>query len=305
MGLCRASDGTHGKRPLFYCQSVKKYGSARIHGGFGLFFMFNKGKKPNMTNNYGKFFISGCEKAREEKTMLDVQKKIVGVVVALLLTFMVGACGSDAEIWVKAKGGNVDSVNAVINKNGETITHRAAEEGRVDVLNWLKKRLADVNAKDGDGRTPMYSAAYGGHVEAMKWLKKQGVEANVKDIDGGTPMHLAALRGHVEAMKWLKEQGADVNAKDRYGQTLMHPAAFGGHVEAMKWLREQGVDVDAKDKNGDTATHWAARGGSVEAMKWLKEQGADINAKNNRDQTPLSAARDDEAKEWLRANGAK
>ena len=40
-------------------------------------------------------------------------------------------------------------------------------------------------------------------------------------------------------------------------------------------------------------------------MKWLKTQGADVNAANNDGQTPLTAAGTEDAKRWLRANGAR
>ena len=82
-------------------------------------------------------------------------------------------------------------------------------------------------------------------------------------------------------------------------------AAMEGRVDIMKWLKEEGADVNAKGGDGSTPMHVAAGGGHVDAMKWLKEQGANINAKNNNGETPLSIAQTDEAKEWLRANGAE
>ena len=128
----------------------------------------------------------------------------------------------------------------------------------MDVLLWLEKRGANVNAEDPYGRMPMHLAAEGGHVEAMKRLKEQGANVNAEvDYNGRTPIYWAASRGHIEAMKWLKEQGVDVNAKSNrgwYGGTLMHAAAGSGHVEVMKWLKEQGADINAKNDSGWTAT---------------------------------------------------
>ena len=40
-------------------------------------------------------------------------------------------------------------------------------------------------------------------------------------------------------------------------------------------------------------------------MQWLKSQGADINAKDKNGETSLSLVKDEKAKEWLRAIGAR
>lgn len=191
------------------------------------------------------------------------------------------------EVWVVTKGGNVNNVNARISRDGDTLMHLAAKEGRVDVLAWLKKQGADVNAKIANGLVPMHGAAGGGHVAAMKWLKEQGVDVNARSINGITPMHAAAVMGHTEAMKWLKEQGADVNVKEENGMTPMHMAAGNGHIDAMRWLKEQGANVKVKDEAGWTPMHAAADGGHIEAMKWLKGQGADTNAKDLHGMTPM------------------
>ncbi|MCL2639462.1 MAG: ankyrin repeat domain-containing protein [Phycisphaerales bacterium] len=211
--------------------------------------------------------------------MVGTQKKGVDVVVAFVLAFVLGGCDPTSapssdhfEAWVRENGGDVKDLNGAILKDGYALIHRAAQEGRVDMLGWLKDRGADVNAKTNSGWTPMHSAARGGRVEVMKWLK---------------------------------EQGADVSAKNDDGKTPMFPAANGGHVEAMRWLKEQGVDVNARSNDGLALMHFAAIHGRVEVMKWLKEQGVDINAKDHKGRTPLAVAGSDEAKEWLQANEAE
>ena len=143
------------------------------------------------------------------------------------------------EGWVKMNGGNLNNINAKITGDGRTLMHLAAAMGHVDIFGWLKKRGADVNAKDNNG-----------------W----------------TPMHIAASRGYVEAMKRLKEQGADINTKGKYNETFMHFAAMSGQVAVMKWLKEQGVDVNAKTENGRTPFDV----GTAEAKAWLYANGATL-----------------------------
>jgi len=123
---------------------------------------------------------------------------------------------------------------------------------------------------------------------------------------------------------WVWEKGGNVNKINAKinddGETLIHLAAKEGRVDVLTWLKDRGVDINAKTKvyqppqvsriypDGYTPMHLAAQSGRLEAMKWLKEQeggGVDLNAKDDYGRTPLSLADTDEAKAWLRANGAK
>jgi len=129
-------------------------------------------------------------------------------VTALLLAFVLGSCqksDTPEASWVKAKGGNVNDVNATINDNGETLVHLAVWEGRMDLLTWLKERGADVNVRNKHGQTPIYGAAEYGYVEILKWLKEQGAEVNAKSNDGKTPLSVARSD---EAKTWLRANGA-------------------------------------------------------------------------------------------------
>jgi len=182
------------------------------------------------------------------------------------------------EAWLKANGENIKDIHTSIDKEGGTLMHLAAKEGRVDVLVMLKERGADVvNARDNRNSTPMHWAARGGHIEAIKWLEEQGADINAKSKGGVTLMQWAASGGQVEAMKWLKERGADITGKDELDR-LMCQAATSNSIEAMEWLKEQGADVNAK--NYFTPMLMAVTRGNLEAMKWLKEQGADLNVRS-------------------------
>ena len=214
----------------------------------------------------------------------------------------------EAMMWLKEQGASIHAKGVL----DRTPIFFAAKEGHIDAMMWLKEQGADINVSDKIRRTPlslidipMHRAAATGQIEAMKWLKEQGADVNTKDSFEQTAMFVAANRGHVNVMVWLKEQGANINAREKTGKTPMFAAARGGKIEAMKWLKDQGVDINAKCDEGLTPIFRAALAGHVEAMAWMKEQGADINAKANDGTTPLSVAGSEEAKQWLRANGAK
>ncbi|MCL2645920.1 MAG: ankyrin repeat domain-containing protein [Phycisphaerales bacterium] len=198
--------------------------------------------------------------------------------------------------WMKSKGLGIGDKD----KNGKTLAHFAAAEGRVDVLETLFAHdrsclTAEMNYTErsygrplgfnkDDGWAPMHFAAFAGQVEAMIWLNRHGANINTESMHwnnrGWLPIHCAALGGQIEAMKWLKNHGADINVQIDSGAgrgTPMHQAARGGHVEAMKWLKEQGADIHARSRGADTPVLFmAAWSGRVEAMKWLQEQGVDL-----------------------------
>jgi len=88
--------------------------------------------------------------------------------------------------WVAAKGLTVEERESVKvggwDANGMTLMHYAAEEGRVDVLEWLKGRGVNLNAKTGlhaktgPGRTPLQYARHGGIENTVAWLEANGAE---------------------------------------------------------------------------------------------------------------------------------
>jgi len=189
--------------------------------------------------------------------------------------------------WMSSKGLGVGEKD----KNGKTLAHFAAAEGRVDVLEILHakdRRSIMVSVRyygrvstfgQENGWAPIHFAAFHGQVEVLKWLTEHSVSIDTRAEDSfWLPIHLAAFGGQIAAMEWLQEQGADINARIASrmdGWTPMHRAARGGHVEALKWLKAQGADLYAKAGHM-TMMHEAARGGDVETMKWLKGQGLEF-----------------------------
>jgi len=77
----------------------------------------------------------------------------------------------------------IDNENKYIHPVGVlevTALHVAAWRGRIDLLNLLYKRGADVNNVDKIGRTALYYAAYDGNAEVTEWLVERGADVNAK-----------------------------------------------------------------------------------------------------------------------------
>ena len=90
----------------------------------------------------------------------------------------------------------------------------------------------DPDARDDDGGTPMHRAAGEGRVEIIELLYAAGANPNARDNRGRTPLHRAASDGKVTKVEALVAAGADINARDNDGATPLHHAtAYNGSYE--------------------------------------------------------------------------
>ena len=76
------------------------------------------------------------------------------------------------------------------------------------LVDFLKSKGFDPNAKDNKGYTPLHWASCYGETEAIELLLKAGGSVDAKGIDGYTPLHWASCNGKTEAVELLKRFGA-------------------------------------------------------------------------------------------------
>ena len=94
---------------------------------------------------------------------------------------------------------------------------RVAEDGNVDELAELLRRVPDINACNEHGMTALMRAAQNGRVKMVRALLERGADANMKRNDKFTALALAAFFGHTEVVRALMEHGADLRASTRGG----------------------------------------------------------------------------------------
>jgi ankyrin repeat protein len=93
------------------------------------------------------------------------------------------------------------------------LTHLQAILDRYPKLLDAKRAQELGKPSHGDGYTPLQTAARHGRDEVVAFLIKKGAEVNAADGDGYTPLHLAAEGGHLDVVKRLVRAGAKVEAK--------------------------------------------------------------------------------------------
>ena len=192
--------------------------------------------------------------------------------------------------------------------SGETVLMTASFAGRVDAVQSLLARGADVNATETiKGQTALMWAVSEGHREVARALLDHGADVNAPSTGESTPLLLAARGGDIELARMLLAAGADVSAQGADGSTPLLIATFRRHVDLAKALLEVGADPNA-DGPGYTALHWAAgksessgtvpyaqadtewaagigippEKGQLELMQALLAHGADPNARSAR-----------------------
>ncbi|EKX37798.1 hypothetical protein GUITHDRAFT_55771, partial [Guillardia theta CCMP2712] len=145
-----------------------------------------------------------------------------------------------------------------------------------------------IDDKDNIGCTALHWAALNDKVNVMKWLIKEGADLNARGNDGHTPLHWAGLKGFLRATRVLIDAGADLNVQDNWKFTAMIRAAQNGHVLVVLALMYAGADVTIYDADDDgcTALHLAAKKSGGEMCRKLIAAGAEISLTDNKGKTP-------------------
>jgi ankyrin repeat protein len=174
---------------------------------------------------------------------------------------------------------------------------------RVEILDMLLEKGADIDAKDDNGRTLLLSACkwdlLHDPVSFIEELIKRGA-SSIKDIDndGNNAIHIFASMccyGQVDdsrrdLLKFLSDdKGVEFDAPNNKGETPLMLAARSGDLNKVKALVELGADVTVKAHNGATAIMGfyfpnLFKDGKncyhIEAIHYLLSKGASLEDKN-------------------------
>ena len=125
----------------------------------------------------------------------------------------------------------------------------ASAQGRVDVIDFLLRNGADINAKDKNGENALMVAAMASYEEIF---------AVPKDFDVNKKCELKLVytkgmgdyRGCAEI---LIENSVDINAQDNFGKTALMMAVTRGNISFVQKLLEYDIGVNVCDINGENA----------------------------------------------------
>ena len=116
--------------------------------------------------------------------------------------------------------------------------HSALRSGRLDEVQRLLDRGADVNELDELCQTPLDVASKDGKLEIARTLIENGADVNSRDNTGWTPLHWATRYRHIDVVRLLLDNGANVNVAERRGFAPLHTTSANGHFEMVRSLLE-------------------------------------------------------------------
>ncbi|MBO7454494.1 MAG: Txe/YoeB family addiction module toxin [Alphaproteobacteria bacterium] len=199
-----------------------------------------------------------------------------------------------------------ESITSAINQNHGDVIFLVISKNAVEILRYLVKKGADVNATNEQGVTVLQSACLSNNKDMVRFLlrlkDKDGnyiVNINGRAKEGSTAIHYACRLGYVDIVKeLLTREDLDVNAKNQYGYTALIRACVYEHHDVVKFLLrlkdKDGnhiVDINLKDNDGRTALHYACQRGFKEVVKLLLGRKCiNVNKEDSMGHTPLYIA---------------
>ena len=177
----------------------------------------------------------------------------------------------------------------VINDDGDTVLHYAAEEGLLDLLKFIiNHHNCNLMATNKRGENILDYAVE--HIEVLKCL----IECNcdpmtiINNYDEDTVLHYAAKKGLFDLLKFMiNHHNCNLMATNKQGETILHCAVK--HIEVVMYLiTECNCDPMVVDMSGQTPLHIAAYNYFPATIEYLLSTGrCDPLVKDNEGRTPL------------------
>jgi uncharacterized protein len=195
-------------------------------------------------------------------------KKVINVLLLLSLVFCF-SCGKGDK---KSEPTTQKDSKTVVSKAD---FFKAVKDGvAAKVKEYLEADKSLVNAVDSSGginETALGISTFAGNKEITEVLIKNGANVNFQDAFGIAPIHGAARTNRLEVIKLLLDNKADINIPTTSGkETPLHYAARFNNPDIVKFLLEKGAVKDAKDASGNTPLDAAKKENADKVIPLLK-----------------------------------
>ena len=161
------------------------------------------------------------------------------------------------HVDINMKKGSEDGESPGATPLHEVILDYGYLRNKFEVIEFLLKNGADVNAVDDNGETPLHYViqslnshsldAYEESIEIANFLINEGADVNISNADGNTPLHYL-IQGEIiykieyqthnmtiELIKTIINKGGDYDAKNNEGQTPLD-YVYDDEVPRQGWL---------------------------------------------------------------------
>ena len=174
---------------------------------------------------------------------------------------------------------------------GATALHYAAEMGDVEMIKIiLNQPKARINVKTLDmGSTPLMIAAGSDKIEAVNYLIERGADVGITNNNGFTALMIAAEVGSVDCVQaLLNSENCNINAQNHYGSNALMQGIK--YIDVVKILINF-IDLSQEDDNQANVLHYACSAGSSDVVRLLLDNGSfDIDKPNKFGETAIHLA---------------
>ncbi len=169
---------------------------------------------------------------------------------------------------------------------GDTSLHLASANGYEDIVEYLIKKKASVNAINNLSQTPLHQAIMTKHRPIALKLIEAGADVNLLDGFGLMPVFIAFNSGDYELVKVMIKHNANLNINNSDGNNLLHLTT--DHASEFVDIFISGnVPLNARNKSEETPLIRACRGQQYLVASKLLSVKADVNITNYDGYTPL------------------
>jgi serine/threonine protein kinase/ankyrin repeat protein len=178
---------------------------------------------------------------------------------------------------------------------GRTALHRAASEGKTEVVRLLLDSGALLNTKANDGATPLLYAVQFGKMPVLELLIARHAQVDLAEASGSTPLIIASvgneyLHNNAPMVEALLNAGAKVDAVDSRGRSALHRASAEAKPDAVRVLLDHHAKPNLRANDGSTPLMEAITFARPLVAQILINHSADVNLADANGTTPLMIA---------------
>lgn len=171
------------------------------------------------------------------------------------------------------KGVNIDYQSATYEYS--TALMVAAESNKLNIVEYLVKNGADINAINSYEYNALLCACKFDSLEVLKYLHELGSSYEITIETNYSALMVASEFKSINIVKHLLLEQVFINAQAWDGITALMLAACQGNFEIVKLLIEAGANINIKSKDDLTALIFARHYNRTDIIEYLLENSAD------------------------------
>ena len=248
----------------------------------------------------GRRVAAGSRSRRERHAILRAVIAAAACIAAVALVSAGPQADVRAELSLAIRQGNLPAVRSLVEKDpalvkaagdsGFTPLHIAATAGRVDIIEYLLGRGAELEARTAGGQTPLFQTVPLAAAQAFAYLLEKGANLNARDNQGRTILQFALSWRRPAMVDLILQRGFAIDTAGAAAQEMLDEAANTGIDSLVTALISRGVTVETGRHDGTTLLHSAARGGLPSLVERLLKSGARVEERDLHGLTPLHLA---------------